>query len=143
MDAPNVKKEFPDALALENLKTFRNRLLKWFDKHKRQLPWRKNSTPYRDWISEIMLQQTQVATVIEYYKRFLKRFPNVKQLAEADVSEVLKLWEGLGYYRRARQLHAAAQKIVADHQGKFLSGRGQAARGVAVRKRGIPAGARS
>jgi A/G-specific adenine glycosylase len=97
----------------------RRKLLRWFDTNQRDLPWRKSKTPYRVWISEIMLQQTQVATVIDYYRRFLKRFPNVKKLAAANESEVLKLWEGLGYYRRARQLHAAAQVIVDQHQGKF------------------------
>jgi len=91
---------------------FRRRLLKWFDTNQRDLPWRKNCTPYRIWVSEIMLQQTQVATVIDYYLRFMKRFPNVKKLAAADQSEVLKLWEGLGYYRRARQLHATAGAIL-------------------------------
>ena len=99
--------------------TFRRRLLKWFDANQRDLPWRKNRTPYRIWVSEIMLQQTQVATVIDYYNRFMKRFPTVKKLAAAEQSEVLKLWEGLGYYRRARQLHAAAQVVVEEHGGRF------------------------
>ena len=76
----------------------RRKLLKWFDENQRDLPWRKNKTPYRIWVSEIMLQQTQVATVVSYYKRFMKRFPTVKKLAAADEAEVLKLWEGLGYY---------------------------------------------
>ena len=98
---------------------FRRRLLKWFDEHQRDLPWRKSRTPYRIWVSEIMLQQTQVATVIDYYLRFMKRFPSVKKLAAADQSEVLKLWEGLGYYRRARQLHTAAQVVVEKHGGRF------------------------
>ncbi len=97
----------------------RRKLLAWFDGHQRDLPWRKNKTPYRIWISEIMLQQTQVATVIDYYLRFMKRFPNVKKLAAADQAEVLKLWEGLGYYRRARQLHAAAIEIVENRGGVF------------------------
>ena len=90
----------------------RRNLLKWFDANQRDLPWRKKRTPYRIWVSEIMLQQTQVATVVNYYKRFMKRFPTVKKLAAADQSEVLKLWEGLGYYRRARQMHAAAVQAV-------------------------------
>ena len=98
---------------------FRRKLLHWFDDHQRDLPWRQHKTPYRIWISEIMLQQTQVATVIDYFNRFIKRFPTVKILAQADQAEVLKLWEGLGYYRRARQLHAAAQVIVEQHQGTF------------------------
>ena len=106
-------------LALESKIKFQRRLLKWFDENQRDLPWRKNKTPYRIWISEIMLQQTQVATVIDYYLRFIKRFPSVKKLAAADESEVLKLWEGLGYYRRARQLHAAAKIVSEKHAGRF------------------------
>ncbi|MDG2104993.1 MAG: A/G-specific adenine glycosylase [Pirellulaceae bacterium] len=98
---------------------FRQRLLAWFDKHQRDLPWRKNRTRYRIWVSEIMLQQTQVVTVIDYFQRFIKRFPTVKSLAAAEESEVLKFWEGLGYYRRARQMHAAAIQIVKQHNGRF------------------------
>jgi len=98
---------------------FRRKLLNWFDSHQRDLPWRQHKTPYRIWISEIMLQQTQVATVVDYFNRFIKRFPDVATLAQANQSEVLKLWEGLGYYRRARQMHAAAQLIVESHNGKF------------------------
>ena len=97
----------------------RRKLLKWFDENQRDLPWRKNKTPYRIWVSEIMLQQTQVATVIDYYNRFIKQFPNVKKLAAAPESDVLKLWEGLGYYRRARQMHAAANVVMDQHGGKF------------------------
>ena len=97
----------------------RRNLLKWFDANQRDLPWRRNKTAYRIWVSEIMLQQTQVVTVIEYYKRFLKRFPDVGKLAAADELQVLKLWEGLGYYRRARQLHAAAKLVVQQHGSKF------------------------
>jgi len=94
-------------------------LLKWFDRHQRDLPWRKSKTAYRVWISEIMLQQTQVATVIDYFNRFIQRFPDVQSLAAADIQEVLRYWEGLGYYRRARQLHQAAERIVQHHQGEF------------------------
>lgn len=119
MSSSDLLNEFPNAMVLNSSRPFRNRLLKWFDANARDLPWRKNKTPYRIWISEIMLQQTQVATVIDYYLRFMKRFPTVKKLAAADQSDVLKLWEGLGYYRRARQLHNAAIQIVADHNGKF------------------------
>ncbi len=97
----------------------RPKLLKWFDENQRDLPWRKNKTPYRIWVSEIMLQQTQVATVVNYYKRFMKCFPTVKKLASAEEADVLKLWEGLGYYRRARQLHAAAKLVVQQHGGRF------------------------
>ena len=97
----------------------RRKLLKWFDENQRTLPWRKKKSPYRIWTSEIMLQQTQVATVIDYFKRFIKEFPTVKKLAAADESEVLKLWEGLGYYRRARQMHKAAQVVMEKHGSKF------------------------
>lgn len=98
---------------------FAAKLLKWFEAHARDLPWRRTRDLYRIWISEIMLQQTQVATVIGYYQRFLESFPDVTTLAKADETKVLRLWEGLGYYRRARQLHAAAKQIVAEHNGEF------------------------
>jgi len=94
-------------------------LLKWYDKAKRDLPWRHTKDPYAIFVSEMMLQQTQVKTVIPYYGRFLKAFPNWKSLAKANPDKVLKLWEGLGYYRRARNLQAAAQMIVKDFQGKL------------------------
>lgn len=98
---------------------FRRALIGWFKKHQRKLPWRDQPAGYPVWVSEIMLQQTQVVTVVDYFNRFISRFPTVAKLAAADEAEVLKLWEGLGYYRRARQLHAAAKQIVAKHQGKF------------------------
>jgi len=97
----------------------RRKLMKWFRREARDLPWRHDVTPYRVWISEIMLQQTQVATVIEFYRRFMKSFPTVKDLAEASEQSVLSHWEGLGYYRRARSLHAAARKIMDEHDGEF------------------------
>jgi A/G-specific adenine glycosylase len=97
----------------------RRKLLAWYSKHARELPWRKSRDPYRVWISEVMLQQTQVATVERYFLRFAQAFPNVAALAAADEQEVLRLWEGMGYYRRARQMHAAAQKVVAEHRGHF------------------------
>lgn len=100
-------------------RSLRQRLLAWFSEHARDLPWRKTRDLYAIWISEIMLQQTQVATVIPYYERFLERFPTVESLAAADEHELLRYWEGLGYYRRARQLHAAAQQIVREHGGNF------------------------
>ena len=90
------------------------RLLIWFDSHRRELPWRRSTDPYRVWISEIMLQQTQVDRVVPYFDRFVERFPTVEDLAEGSIDEVLALWSGLGYYRRARWLHAAARQIVAD-----------------------------
>lgn len=95
-------------------------LLRWHGQHGRHtLPWQSDRTPYRVWVSEIMLQQTQVATVIAYYQRFMQRFPDVKSLAEAPVDEVLHLWSGLGYYSRARNLQRAAQLVVEQHGGEF------------------------
>jgi A/G-specific adenine glycosylase len=82
-----------------------SQLLQWFRKNKRRLPWRETKDPYKIWVSEIMLQQTQVNTVIPYYKRWIENFPTVSKLAEAPLGRVLKLWEGLGYYSRARNLH--------------------------------------
>jgi len=98
---------------------FQQRLLGWFDRHKRDLPWRQDCDPYRVWLSEIMLQQTRVAAVIDHYQRFLQHFPTITKLASARESSVLAAWSGLGYYRRARMLHAAAKKIVKEHGGKF------------------------
>jgi len=95
------------------------KLLQWFGASARDLPWRRTRDLYAIWISEVMLQQTQVVTVIPYWVRFLTQFPNPAALAAADEHDVLRLWEGLGYYRRARQLHAAAKKIVAEHGGEF------------------------
>jgi len=101
------------------LASFRKLLLAWFRKFQRDLPWRRTKDPYRIWISEIMLQQTRVAAVIPYYERFLERFPEIRALAEAPQEEVLRLWSGLGYYSRARNLQKAAQQIVALHDGEF------------------------
>lgn len=98
---------------------FRRELLHWFDQHKRDLPWRKNRDPYRVWVSEIMLQQTRVATALAYYKRFLRRFPTVQKLAAAKQSSVLAAWSGLGYYRRAGMLHAAAREVAYQRLGRF------------------------
>jgi A/G-specific adenine glycosylase len=95
----------------------RRRLLAWFDRHRRPLPWRADRDPYRVWVSEVMLQQTTVAAVVPYFERFVRTFPTVESLARADEQAVLKQWEGLGYYRRARHLHAAAKKIVAEYVG--------------------------
>src|SRR6202011_646101 len=94
------------------------RLLPWFDRHRRDLPWRRDRDPYRIWVSEVMLQQTQAATVVPYFERFLQSFPTLADLAAADEQAVLRLWEGLGYYRRARHLHAAAVALAAAHGGK-------------------------
>lgn len=98
---------------------FRVKLLAWYRAHRRDLPWRGSRDPYRVWVSELMLQQTQVATVIPYYERFLKRFPTVRHLARARVSAVLDSWSGLGYYSRARNLHAAAGIVTRDHAGRL------------------------
>lgn len=95
------------------------KLLSWYDANARSLPWRSDPTPYRVWVSEIMLQQTQVETVIPYFLRFMERFPNLRSLAEAEENEVLQLWEGLGYYSRARNLHKAARMIVRDFGGQI------------------------
>lgn len=100
---------------------FRRRLLAWYDKNKRDLPWRGSRDPYRVWLSEIMLQQTRVAAVVEYYRRFLKKFPTINRLASVREASVLAAWSGLGYYRRARMLHAAAKKIMREHGGQFPS----------------------
>lgn len=97
----------------------RRRLLRWFARHQRTLPWRSEPTPYRVWISEIMLQQTQVATVIDYFLRFVARFPNVQSLAAADLQDVLEVWAGLGYYSRARNLHRAARIVAEQHAGRL------------------------
>jgi A/G-specific adenine glycosylase len=95
------------------------RLLAWFARHGRALPWRADRDPYRIWVSEVMLQQTQVATVIGYFERFLQAFPTLAALAAAEEQDVLRLWEGLGYYRRARDLHRAARLLVERHGGRF------------------------
>src|SRR5262245_13700557 len=97
------------------------RLLAWFAQHKRDLPWRRDRDPYRIWVSEVMLQQTQVATVIPYFERFLSAFPTLADLAAADEQDVLRLWEGLGYYRRARDLHRAARRVVKELGGAIPS----------------------
>ncbi len=94
-------------------------LLKWYQEAKRDLPWRQTRDPYAIWVSEVMLQQTQVATVIPYYKRWLQRFPTLQSLAEANEEEVLRYWSGLGYYKRARNLHRAAQQILWKYHGQI------------------------
>ena len=102
------------------MKDFSLRLIRWHTRHGRHdLPWQNTADPYRVWLSEIMLQQTQVATVIPYYQRFLERFPTLADLAAAPVEDVMALWSGLGYYARARNLHAAARTVMAEHQGSF------------------------
>ena len=101
------------------LAKFQSALLDWFAAHRRDLPWRASRDPYRIWVAEIMLQQTRIAAVLPYYHRFLKKFPTVASLRRARLEEVLKLWSGLGYYSRARNLHRAAREIASRHDGKF------------------------
>ncbi len=108
-----------DHLTPEHLARLRSGLLAWYDRQRRDLPWRDEPDPYRVWVSEVMLQQTQVTTVIPYYERFLQRFPHLADLAAASLDEVLKVWEGLGYYARARHLHAAARQVMADYGGQL------------------------
>jgi A/G-specific adenine glycosylase len=99
------------------LRQFQHRLLAWFDKHARDLPWRRSSDPYAIWVSEIMLQQTRVNAVLEHYAQFMQRFPTIHALAEAEEPAVLAIWSGLGYYRRARMLHKAAQFVMQELGG--------------------------
>jgi A/G-specific adenine glycosylase len=103
------------------LASARRALLRWFREHARPLPWRRRPTPYRIWVSEIMLQQTQVSAVVPYFNRFLRAFPSVRSLARARRERVLELWSGLGYYRRARDLHHAAQILARRFGGRFPS----------------------
>jgi len=103
------------------LRAFRRNLLEWYGAHKRPLPWRGTRDPYGIWISEIMLQQTCVAAVLKHYKLFLKRFPTIERLAEANETEVLAVWSGLGYYRRARMLYRTARQVAAESMGLLPS----------------------
>jgi A/G-specific adenine glycosylase len=119
MPTATDRTETPHSFSPAQKHLLRRRLLAWYARNARDLPWRRSRDPYRVWISEVMLQQTQVATVREYFTRFMTALPDLHTLAAADEQQVLRLWEGLGYYRRARQLHEAAQRIVADHGGRF------------------------
>lgn len=100
---------------------FSENLLQWYDQHRRDLPWRETSDPYKVWLSEVMLQQTRVDTVIPYYHRFLKSFPSIQKLAQAEQQEVLKCWEGLGYYSRGRNFHQSAKSVVKNSGGEVPS----------------------
>src|SRR4051794_26088930 len=100
----------------------RKRLLAWYDKHRRDLPWRRTRDPYAIWVSEIMLQQTRVETAIPYYERFLKKFPTTAALAKAHEDDVLAAWSGLGYYRRARSLYSGVREVVAQYGGRVPRG---------------------
>ena len=106
-------------MTLKEIDQTRKLLIDWYRRHHRQLPWRETEDPYRIWVSEVMLQQTQVQTVLPYYQKFLLDFPDVKQLANANLQAVLKVWEGLGYYARARNMHRSAKVILEQHAGKF------------------------
>jgi A/G-specific adenine glycosylase len=112
---PPMSSEFSPTIR----RRLQRRLLTWFRRHRRDLPWRASRDPYRIWVAEIMLQQTRIAAVLPYYDRFLENFPTVESLAAAREEKVLRLWSGLGYYSRARNLHRAAQEIVTGHGGKF------------------------
>ena len=105
----------------EKILSFRQKLLDWYDENKRDLPWRRSKNPYHIWVSEIMLQQTRVDTVIPYYERFLESFPTVESLANAPEERLLKAWEGLGYYSRVRNMQTAAQQIMNEFNGEFPS----------------------
>ena len=105
----------------DKILSFRQKLLAWYDENKRDLPWRRSKNPYHIWVSEIMLQQTRVDTVIPYYERFLDWFPTVESLANAPEDRLLKAWEGLGYYSRVRNMQTAAQQIISEFEGKFPS----------------------
>jgi A/G-specific adenine glycosylase len=106
-------------MSTADLKYLRKQLIKWYQANQRDLPWRRSDNPYHIWVSEVMLQQTQVKTVLNYYRRFLKKFPNINRLAAADLEAVLKVWEGMGYYARARNLHRAAKAVVEHHAGRI------------------------
>lgn len=120
--APENSGQAPDIqywMQANRIIEFRRSLLRWYGKHHRPFPWRMNPTPYRIWISEIMLQQTQAKSAIPYYIRFLDRFPDLASLARATEEEIVRLWSGLGYYNRARNIHKAARQIVESHNGIF------------------------
>ena len=116
---PESQNQEPRISEARKIAALRARLLNWYTQNKRDLPWRKSRNPYAIWISEIMLQQTRVAAVIERYTAFMERFPTVEALAEAAEEDVLALWSGLGYYRRARMLHKAARVVAAEFGGKL------------------------
>jgi len=119
----SLKPSKPDALdtVARQAVVIRRRLGSWFARERRDLPWRRTRDPYAIWLSEMMLQQTQVVTVIPFYQRFMARFPRVDDLAAAGVDEVLRRWSGMGYYARARHLHRAARMVVDAYGGRFPS----------------------
>lgn len=109
---------YKDVLEEFNVDLFQKDLIEWFRREQRNLPWREDKNPYKIWVSEIMLQQTKVEAVIPYFQRFMEKFPTLEALAKADEQDVLKAWEGLGYYSRARNLHAAVKEVVAKYGGE-------------------------
>src|SRR5690348_6604193 len=116
---PTISHKHLLGLKTESIKRIVATLLKWFSANARDLPWRRTRDPYAIWVSEIMLQQTQVKTVIPYWERWMSALPTVKALALAKPEQIHKLWEGLGYYTRVRNMQKAAQQIVAEHGGRF------------------------
>lgn len=112
-------KKYPIDWTQEKIQSFRKKLLDWYDKEGRDLPWRQTKNPYYIWVSEIMLQQTQVATVIPYYERFIETLPTIKALSEVDEEELMGLWQGLGYYSRVRNMQFAAKQIMEDFEGEM------------------------
>ncbi|MFZ1983631.1 MAG: A/G-specific adenine glycosylase [Desulfatitalea sp.] len=121
MKTPKNAYATPPAIPPGTRAAIRRTLGAWYDTHRRDLPWRYTRDPYAIWVSEVMLQQTQVKTVTPYFQRFMQRFPDVGRLAQADEQSVLKSWEGLGYYSRARHLHQAAQRVVHEWDGRLPS----------------------
>ena len=109
----------PVPLDSQKKNRLRNKLLGWYSTYQRDLPWRRTKDPYAVWVSEVMLQQTQVQTVVPYYLRFVKLYPSIKELARAETQDLLRIWAGLGYYSRARNLQRAAREIIRSHRGKF------------------------
>lgn len=107
-----------ERINMPNVEEFQQDLISWFEAEQRDLPWRKDNDPYKVWVSEIMLQQTRVETVIPYFQRFLEKYPTIESFAEADEESILKIWEGLGYYSRVRNLHSAIKEVVANYGGK-------------------------
>ncbi|MFZ1605246.1 MAG: A/G-specific adenine glycosylase, partial [Enterococcus aquimarinus] len=114
-----MKNEYLKQWETLEIMAFKETFLNWYYQHKRTLPWRGTNNPYYIWISEIMLQQTRVDTVMGYYYRFIEQYPTIEALAEADEQSLLKVWEGLGYYSRARNLKVAAQQVMNDYDGQF------------------------
>jgi A/G-specific adenine glycosylase len=123
MNAQQADSANPTAADIESWAEIQSRLLAWAEHGLRDLPWRSERTPYRVWVSEIMLQQTRVETVVPYFERWMEQFPTIEALARADLGDALKCWEGLGYYARCRNLYRAAQTVMRDHGGRLPDNR--------------------